>query len=57
MTGYRPGPYWQITWRYIGPGIMFLILISSVVTMIIKNPTYKRWNAEEVKKTILWTLV
>ena len=48
MTGYRPGIYWQMTWRYIGPAIMFCILISSILQMIFKNPTYKRWNALEV---------
>uniref|UniRef100_A0A1A9VXI1 Transporter n=1 Tax=Glossina austeni TaxID=7395 RepID=A0A1A9VXI1_GLOAU len=46
MTGYRPGLYWQLTWRYIGPAIMACILVSSVVFMIIKNPTYGAWNAE-----------
>ncbi|XP_037945230.1 sodium-dependent neutral amino acid transporter B(0)AT3 [Teleopsis dalmanni] len=46
MTGYRPGIYWQLTWRYIGPVIMVAILASSVVFMIIKNPTYSAWNAE-----------
>lgn len=48
MTGYRPGLYWQLTWRYIGPAIMACILVSSVVFMIIKNPTYGAWNAELV---------
>ncbi|KAH8384713.1 hypothetical protein KR093_006060 [Drosophila rubida] len=46
MTGYRPGLYWQLTWRYIGPVIMVCILISSVVFMVIRNPTYGAWNAE-----------
>ncbi|TMW52100.1 hypothetical protein DOY81_002817, partial [Sarcophaga bullata] len=46
MTGYRPGIYWQLTWRYFGPLIMACILVSSIVCMIIKNPTYSAWNAE-----------
>uniref|UniRef100_A0A1L8DJZ3 Transporter n=2 Tax=Nyssomyia neivai TaxID=330878 RepID=A0A1L8DJZ3_9DIPT len=46
MTGYRPGLYWQATWRYIGPGIMTCILSSSVLFMIMDNPTYKAWSAE-----------
>lgn len=49
MTGYRPGPYWQYTWRYIGPVIMVCILVSSVVCMVIQNPTYSAWNAAEVR--------
>ncbi|XP_026466274.1 sodium-dependent neutral amino acid transporter B(0)AT3-like isoform X1 [Ctenocephalides felis] len=46
MTGYRPGMYWQITWRYIGPVIMTVILVSSIVFMIIENPKYQAWSAE-----------
>ncbi|XP_043644058.1 sodium-dependent neutral amino acid transporter B(0)AT3 isoform X1 [Drosophila teissieri] len=46
MTGYRPGRYWQWTWRYIGPVIMVCILVSSVVFMVIRNPTYGAWNAD-----------
>ncbi|XP_055693760.1 sodium-dependent neutral amino acid transporter B(0)AT3 isoform X1 [Lutzomyia longipalpis] len=46
MTGYRPGLYWQATWRYIGPAIMICILSSSVLFMIMDNPTYKAWSAE-----------
>ncbi|XP_063705446.1 sodium-dependent neutral amino acid transporter B(0)AT3 [Culicoides brevitarsis] len=45
MTGIRPGLYWQLTWRYIGPTIMVLILGSSVISMVMKNPTYGAWNA------------
>jgi len=48
MTGYRPGLYWQMTWRYIGPVIMVCILVSSVVFMVIRNPTYGAWNADLV---------
>lgn len=48
MTGYRPGIYWQWTWRYIGPVIMFLILISSVVCMIIDKPSYNAYSKETV---------
>lgn len=55
MTGYRPGLYWQLTWRYIGPVIMVCILVSSVVFMVIRNPTYGAWNAELVRrKTLLY---
>ncbi|XP_033225106.1 sodium- and chloride-dependent transporter XTRP3 isoform X2 [Belonocnema kinseyi] len=45
MTGYRPGWYWQITWRFLAPIIMIAILITSVVSMFIKKPTYPAWNA------------
>ncbi|ETN67077.1 solute carrier family 6 (neurotransmitter transporter), invertebrate [Anopheles darlingi] len=46
MTGTRPGIYWQMTWRYIGPAIMGCILLSSVLSMILRNPTYGAWNGE-----------
>ncbi|KAH8304397.1 sodium-dependent neutral amino acid transporter B(0)AT3 [Drosophila kikkawai] len=46
MTGYRPGRYWQWTWRYIGPVIMVCILASSIIFMVIRNPTYGAWNAD-----------
>lgn len=52
MTGYRPGMYWQITWRYIGPVIMTVILVSSIVFMIIENPKYQAWSAELVNINI-----
>ncbi|KAJ2941338.1 hypothetical protein O0L34_g3538 [Tuta absoluta] len=47
MTGYRPGVYWQVTWRYVGPFIVSCILLSSVIFMAINPPTYGAWNASE----------
>lgn len=51
MTGYRPGWYWQLTWRFIGPSIMGCILVASIVTMIIKNPDYGAWDGNAVRIT------
>lgn len=53
MTGYKPGPYWQITWRFLAPVLMTVILISSVVSMIIKHPTYQAWISTTVHFLIL----
>lgn len=53
MTGYRPGTYWQWTWRYIGPVIMTCILVSSVVCLAIDKPTYSAYKAEEVTHTLI----
>ncbi|GFG38224.1 hypothetical protein Cfor_12220, partial [Coptotermes formosanus] len=47
MTGYRPGLYWQITWRFLGPLLMTVILVSSLVFMIINKPQYHAWKADE----------
>ncbi|KAM3955956.1 sodium-dependent neutral amino acid transporter B(0)AT3 [Aphomia sociella] len=52
MTGYRPGLYWQVTWRYVGPFIVTSILISSVVSMLISPPEYSAWNADEVRNLL-----
>lgn len=49
MTGYRPGTYWQWTWRYIGPAIMSCILVSSIVCLAIDKPEYNAYHAEEVR--------
>ncbi|XP_065167556.1 sodium-dependent neutral amino acid transporter B(0)AT3 isoform X2 [Atheta coriaria] len=47
MTGYRPGIFWQVTWRFLAPLIMGVILISSIVFMVINNPSYSAWIAEK----------
>ncbi|CAG9864071.1 unnamed protein product [Phyllotreta striolata] len=47
MTGYKPGPYWQFTWRYFAPILMVVILASSIVQMFIENPKYQAWSQEE----------
>ncbi|KAJ8924104.1 hypothetical protein NQ315_006886 [Exocentrus adspersus] len=47
MTGVKPGLYWQITWKYLAPAIMVLILVSSVGSMLINHPTYNAWSAEK----------
>ncbi|KAJ1519453.1 hypothetical protein ONE63_004743 [Megalurothrips usitatus] len=49
MTGYRPGWYWQITWRFLAPVIMTGILVSSVGYMIMNTPQYAAWNPETGK--------
>lgn len=49
MTGYRPGLYWQWTWRYIGPVIMSCIFVSSIICMAIDKPKYNAYKKEEVR--------
>ncbi|XP_076672201.1 sodium-dependent neutral amino acid transporter B(0)AT2 isoform X3 [Andrena cerasifolii] len=53
MTGYKPGLYWQVTWRFLAPIIMVCILVSSIVSMIIKKPTYSAWDPVLAKFVIL----
>ncbi|KAG8301637.1 hypothetical protein J6590_048833 [Homalodisca vitripennis] len=61
MTGYRPGLYWQITWRFLAPLIMFSILTSSIAFRIIEKPTYHAWDADtgQTKETQYpgWVLI
>jgi len=61
MTGYRPGLYWQVTWRFVSPLLMFFIIMSSVYSMFNKHPTYTAWNEEKAATEDLeypaWTLV
>ncbi|XP_061930276.1 sodium- and chloride-dependent transporter XTRP3 isoform X3 [Apis cerana] len=45
MTGYRPGAYWQFTWRFLAPIIMVCILVSSIISMVVKKPQYSAWDA------------
>lgn len=49
MTGYRPGLYWQMTWRYIGPAMMSVLLVASVISMIRTSPEYGAWDPIEVR--------
>ncbi|KAF5301215.1 hypothetical protein FQA39_LY10801 [Lamprigera yunnana] len=46
MTGYRPGMFWRVTWKFLAPAIMLIILTSSLVFMCIEHPQYHAWNAE-----------
>ncbi|XP_077269484.1 sodium- and chloride-dependent transporter XTRP3 [Temnothorax americanus] len=52
MTGYKPGPYWQITWRFLAPIIMGCILLFSIGSMIIEKPQYSAWNAATGKAVL-----
>ena len=61
MTGVRPGPFWQLTWRLISPALMGLIILSSLYFMMSHLPTYTAWDrhtaAGQRKEYPAWTLV
>lgn len=46
MTGYRPGRYWQLMWRFVGPILMTIILLAAILEMVIKGPKYGAYDAE-----------
>jgi len=49
MTGVRPGPYWQIMWRFISPALMSAVIASSIYFLLTNNPKYSAWNKEQAK--------
>ena len=44
MTGVTPGPFWQVTWRFVSPALMAAIILSSVYFMMSHWPTYTAWD-------------
>lgn len=49
MTGHMPGPYWQITWRFVGPVLISVLLVASIIYRSFDKPAYYAWNAKEVE--------
>ena len=48
-SGVRPGPYWQIMWRFVSPALMSAVIASSIYFMLTNNPKYSAWNKEQVR--------
>ena len=48
-SGVRPGPYWQIMWRFVSPALMSAVIASSIYFMLTNNPKYSAWNKELVR--------
>ena len=48
MTGVKPGLYWQMTWRFIAPILLTLILAASLINQFRNPPTYSAWNKDKV---------
>ncbi|CAB1442946.1 unnamed protein product [Pleuronectes platessa] len=44
MIGHKPNIFWQVTWRFISPLIMVVILVFYVVTQVTQSPTYLVWD-------------
>ena len=50
MTGVRPGIYWQLTWRFVAPVLLTLLVLLSVYKQLFsKTPEYDAWIAEAGK--------
>ena len=52
-SGVRPGPYWQIMWRFISPALMSAVIASSIYFLLTNNPKYSAWNKEQVRSSFL----
>ncbi|KAL6073009.1 hypothetical protein STEG23_010735 [Scotinomys teguina] len=48
MTGRRPNLYWQVTWRVVSPTLLFSIVLSYIVLLSQRPPSYKVWNPQYV---------
>ncbi|KAM9838294.1 sodium-dependent neutral amino acid transporter B(0)AT1-like [Aulostomus maculatus] len=49
MTGRKPGIFWQVTWRFISPLIVLVILIFYLVTQAQEKLTYLVWDPTSEK--------
>ncbi|KAG5265029.1 hypothetical protein AALO_G00260660 [Alosa alosa] len=46
MIGHKPNIFWQITWRFLSPLIILVILVFYFVTTVSKQLTYIVWDPE-----------
>ncbi|KAK9958216.1 hypothetical protein ABG768_012390 [Culter alburnus] len=46
MVGHKPNIFWQVTWRFLSPAILLVILIFYFVTTVSKQLTYNVWDPE-----------
>ncbi|XP_050992539.1 sodium-dependent neutral amino acid transporter B(0)AT1-like [Labeo rohita] len=46
MVGHKPNIFWQITWRFLSPIILLVILIFYFVTKVSQQLTYSVWDPE-----------
>uniref|UniRef100_A0A8C4NK07 Solute carrier family 6 member 19 n=1 Tax=Dicentrarchus labrax TaxID=13489 RepID=A0A8C4NK07_DICLA len=44
MIGHKPSIFWQVTWRFISPLIVLVILVFYLVTQAQKELTYLVWD-------------
>ena len=44
MTGVTLSWYWQATWRFIAPILLFVIFIASLIMQCMNWPTYSAWD-------------
>lgn len=52
MVGQKPSFFWQITWRFISPLVVFVILVFYLVTQAQQKLTYLVWDPDSVSPVI-----
>lgn len=48
MVGRKPNIFWQVTWRFVSPLIVLVILVFYLVTEVQETPTYLVWDPQSV---------
>lgn len=48
MTGEKVGLYWQVTWRFVAPLMMFVLFFASLVISLMDQPKYHAYKAATV---------
>lgn len=48
MIGSRPGYFWLLCWRFIGPIAMVVIFVASLIEIFSKGVSYEVWNSLKV---------
>merc|ERR1712142_146421 len=48
MIGHRPNFFWQVTWRFVSPLIVFVIMIFYFVTQFTEQLDYSAWDPSSV---------
>lgn len=48
MVGRKPNIFWQVTWRFVSPLIVLVILIFYLVTEVQETPMYLVWDPQSV---------
>ncbi|XP_075868224.1 sodium-dependent neutral amino acid transporter B(0)AT1-like [Nelusetta ayraudi] len=46
MVGRKPNIFWQVTWRFISPLIVLVILVFYLVTEVQETPMYLVWDPQ-----------
>ncbi|KFO38489.1 inactive sodium-dependent neutral amino acid transporter B(0)AT3 [Fukomys damarensis] len=46
MTGRWPSLYWRVSWRVVSPLLLLGILLSYVILLAHRSPSYKAWNPQ-----------